>query len=80
MFKKVYFNQITCIIFNFCVSFLLNFLTKGKTTLADYLIASNGLISMKLAGKSRYMDSRPDEQKRGITMKASSITLIHSYS
>lgn len=47
----------------------------GKTTLADSLIASNGIISQKLAGKLRYMDSRKDEQLRGITMKSSSISL-----
>ncbi|XP_076231146.1 elongation factor-like GTPase 1 isoform X1 [Calliopsis andreniformis] len=49
----------------------------GKTTLADSLVASNGIISNKLAGKLRYLDSRPDEQLRGITMKSSSITLYH---
>ena len=47
----------------------------GKTTLADGLIASNGIISLRLAGQVRYMDSREDEQDRGITMKASSIAL-----
>ncbi|XP_042144764.1 elongation factor-like GTPase 1 [Ixodes scapularis] len=47
----------------------------GKTTLADSLVASNGIISQKLAGKLRYMDSRSDEQERGITMKSSAITL-----
>ncbi|XP_032671587.1 elongation factor-like GTPase 1 [Odontomachus brunneus] len=51
----------------------------GKTTLADSLVASNGIISTKLAGKLRYLDSRPDEQLRGITMKSSSITLYHIY-
>lgn len=49
----------------------------GKTTLADSFVASNGIISSKLAGKLRYLDSRPDEQQRGITMKSSSITLHH---
>jgi ribosome assembly protein 1 len=29
----------------------------GKTTLSDCLISSNGVISSKLAGKVRYMDS-----------------------
>ncbi len=47
----------------------------GKTTLADSLIASNGIISSKLAGKVKFMDSRHDEQERGITMKSSAITL-----
>ncbi|KAK2588807.1 hypothetical protein KPH14_001682 [Odynerus spinipes] len=51
----------------------------GKTTLADSLVASNGIISNKLAGKLRYLDSRPDEQIRGITMKSSSISLYHVY-
>ena len=48
----------------------------GKTTLCDCLIVSNGIISQRLAGKIRYMDSRPDEAKRGITMKSSSISLL----
>ena len=50
----------------------------GKTTLADSLVATNGIISPKLAGKLRYMDSRKDEQERGITMKSSSIALLHN--
>lgn len=49
----------------------------GKTTLADSLVASNGIISPKMAGKLRYMDSRKDEQERGITMKSSSIALFY---
>lgn len=32
----------------------------GKTTLADNLISSNGIISKKLVGKLKYMDSRID--------------------
>jgi ribosome assembly protein 1 len=48
----------------------------GKTTLADCLISSNGIIPAKMAGKLRYLDSRPDEQEREITMKASSIALV----
>ncbi|XP_013413557.1 elongation factor-like GTPase 1 isoform X1 [Lingula anatina] len=47
----------------------------GKTTLADVLVASNGIISHRMAGKLRYMDSREDEQVRGITMKSSAISL-----
>ncbi|CAG9531296.1 unnamed protein product [Cercopithifilaria johnstoni] len=49
----------------------------GKTCLADCLISSNGLISTRMAGKLRYMDSREDEQIRGITMKASAIALMY---
>ncbi|KAM9826375.1 elongation factor-like GTPase 1 isoform X4 [Syngnathus typhle] len=47
----------------------------GKTTLADCLVASNGIISSRQAGKLRYLDSREDEQIRGITMKSSAISL-----
>ncbi len=31
-----------------------------------------------MAGKLRYMDSRPDEQERGITMKSSAISLYYT--
>ncbi|KAI1189916.1 P-loop containing nucleoside triphosphate hydrolase protein [Nemania serpens] len=50
----------------------------GKTSLTDALLASNGIISPKLAGKIRYLDSRPDEQIRGITMESSAISLYFS--
>ncbi|KAL8693557.1 MAG: hypothetical protein Q9218_001643 [Villophora microphyllina] len=52
----------------------------GKTSVADALIATNGIISPKLAGKIRYLDSRPDEQLRGITMESSAISLYFSMS
>lgn len=47
----------------------------GKTTLSDSLLATNGIISQRMAGKVRYLDSREDEQTRGITMEASAISL-----
>ncbi|KAM8893884.1 elongation factor-like GTPase 1 isoform 2-T2 [Spinachia spinachia] len=50
----------------------------GKTTLADCLVATNGIISGRLAGKLRYLDSREDEQSRGITMKSSAISLHYT--
>jgi ribosome assembly protein 1 len=50
----------------------------GKTSLSDALLATNGIISPKLAGKIRYLDSRPDEQTRGITMESSAISLYFS--
>eukprot|EP01083_Nonionella_stella_P105326 302934_1 len=50
----------------------------GKTTLSDHLISWNGIISSKNAGDLRYLDSRPDEQERQITMKASSISLVYT--
>ncbi|XP_037941982.1 elongation factor-like GTPase 1 [Teleopsis dalmanni] len=49
----------------------------GKTTLADSLLVSNGIISQRMAGKLRYLDNRQDEQERGITMKSSSISLYY---
>ena len=52
----------------------------GKTSLADALLVSNGIVSSKMCGKIRYMDSRKDEQERGITMKSSSIALGHVFS
>lgn len=57
---------------NFC---LLAHVDHGKTTLADNLLASNGIISTKLAGTVRYLDSREDEMERGITMESSAISL-----
>jgi ribosome assembly protein 1 len=45
--------------------------------MSDFLISSNGVISSKMAGKVRYLDSRDDEQERCITMKTSSISLLH---
>ena len=51
----------------------------GKTTLADNLIESNGIISERHAGTLRYLDSTEEEQRRGITMRASAIGLRHRY-
>ncbi|BFZ64319.1 Cytoplasmic GTPase/eEF2-like protein (ribosomal bioproteinsis) [Saitoella coloradoensis] len=48
----------------------------GKTSLSDGLLSSNGIISPKLAGQVRYLDSREDEQLRGITMQSSAISLF----
>ncbi|KAK7076905.1 Elongation factor-like GTPase 1 [Halocaridina rubra] len=50
----------------------------GKTSLADNLVASNGLISQRLAGRIRYMDSQKEEAERGITMKSSCVSLAYS--
>ncbi|EJW04336.1 hypothetical protein EDEG_01402 [Edhazardia aedis USNM 41457] len=49
----------------------------GKTTLIDSLIASQGIISKQSAGLLRYMDTREDEQTRGITLKLSTIKLLN---
>ena len=49
----------------------------GKTSLVDSLISYNNIINPRLAGQLRYMDSRPDEQERCITMKSSSISISY---
>ncbi|KAK6475081.1 elongation factor-like GTPase 1 [Huso huso] len=70
--KIVALQKNTSNIRNICI---LAHVDHGKTTLADCLIASSGIFSSRLAGKLRYMDSREDEQIRGITMKSSAISL-----
>ncbi len=47
----------------------------GKTTLSDSLVARAGLISKELAGEQRVLDYDPQEQARGITIKAANISL-----
>ncbi|GAA5973293.1 hypothetical protein JCM11641_003056 [Rhodosporidiobolus odoratus] len=47
----------------------------GKSSFADSLLAANGIISSRLAGTIRYLDSREDEQQRGITMESSAVSL-----
>ncbi len=49
----------------------------GKTTLTDSLIAASGLLSNEVAASARLLDSDLIEQERGITIKASGISLIH---
>ncbi|PFH35546.1 elongation factor Tu GTP binding domain-containing protein [Besnoitia besnoiti] len=48
----------------------------GKTCLSDRLLSINGLISEASAGTIRYLDSREDEQRRQITIKASVVSLF----
>ena len=47
--------------------------------MADSLIEHNGIISERLAGTIRYLDSDPEEQRRGITMRSSAIGLSHQF-
>lgn len=46
----------------------------GKSTLTDCLVIKAKIVS-KDSGGGRYMDSREDEQQRGITIKSSAISL-----
>ncbi|KAI4891809.1 hypothetical protein NFI96_024233, partial [Prochilodus magdalenae] len=73
--KLIKLQRKTSNIRNICI---LAHVDHGKTTLADCLVASNGIISTRLAGKLRYLDSREDEQIRGITMKSSAISLHYT--
>ncbi len=50
----------------------------GKTTLSDSLIAASGLLSKDIAASARLLDYDLIEQQRGITIKASGISLIHA--
>ncbi|WFC98912.1 Cytoplasmic GTPase/eEF2-like protein (ribosomal biogenesis) [Malassezia yamatoensis] len=54
---------------------LIGHVDHGKSSYADSLLAANGIISSKSAGQVRYLDSREDEQERGITMEASAVSL-----
>ncbi|BFZ60497.1 translation elongation factor 2 [Saitoella coloradoensis] len=47
----------------------------GKSTLTDSLIQKAGIISAARAGDARFMDTRADEQERGITIKSTAISL-----
>ncbi len=51
----------------------------GKTTLSDSLIAASGLLSKDVAASARLLDYDLIEQERGITIKASGISLIHNF-
>ncbi|EEB06395.1 translation elongation factor 2 Eft2,B [Schizosaccharomyces japonicus yFS275] len=48
----------------------------GKSTLTDSLVQKAGIISAAKAGEARFMDTRPDEQERGVTIKSTAITLF----
>lgn len=51
----------------------------GKTTLSDSLIAASGLLSKDVAASARLLDYDYIEQQRGITIKASGISLVHAF-
>ncbi|KAJ2955663.1 hypothetical protein NQZ79_g8362 [Umbelopsis isabellina] len=47
----------------------------GKSTLTDSLVSKSGIISSGRAGETRFMDTRQDEQDRGITIKSTAISM-----
>ncbi|KAJ7110896.1 P-loop containing nucleoside triphosphate hydrolase protein [Mycena epipterygia] len=47
----------------------------GKSTLTDALVSKAGIISAANAGSARYMDTRQDEKDRGISIKATAISM-----
>ena len=51
----------------------------GKTTLTDSLIARAGIIKKSTAGETTFMDTRQDEQDRGITIKSTGVSLYYEY-
>ncbi len=51
----------------------------GKTTFSDNLIAGAGMISKELAGEQLFMDFDEEEQKRGITIDAATVSMVHEY-
>lgn len=51
----------------------------GKSTLTDSLVSKAGIISTGKAGTKRYMDTRPDEEERGITIKSTAISMYFKH-
>ena len=52
----------------------------GKTTLSDSLLSEAGFLSPDLAGEARALDYLDEEQRRGITMKSTNISLYYEKS
>lgn len=48
----------------------------GKTTLVDSLLAKAGIIKEEDAGRRRILDTKQEEQDRGITIKSTGISLL----
>lgn len=78
-FKPTYEELRACMADRQCIRnvCILAHVDHGKTTIADLLLATNLIVSKRLAGTIRYLDSRPDEQARGITMKCSCVSLLN---
>jgi len=52
----------------------------GKTSMTDSLLVEAGLLSSRIAGSARVLDYLEEEQRRGITIKAANISLLHETS
>ena len=44
--------------------------------MSDSLVSKAGIIASARAGDARFMDTRPDEQERGITIKSTAISMF----
>lgn len=51
----------------------------GKTTFSDNLLFGAGMMSGELAGAARQLDFHADEQERGITIDAASVSMMHKH-
>ncbi|MDD5615286.1 MAG: elongation factor EF-2 [Candidatus Methanoperedens sp.] len=51
----------------------------GKTTFSDNLLAGAGMISQELAGEQLFMDFDEEEQARGITIDAATVSMVHEF-
>jgi elongation factor 2 len=51
----------------------------GKTTFSDNLLAGAGMMSEELAGKQLVLDFHEDEKRRGITIDAANVSMVHDY-
>ncbi len=51
----------------------------GKTTFSDNLLAGAGMISSELAGEQLFMDFDEEEQARGITIDAATVSMVHEF-
>ena len=51
----------------------------GKSMLLDSLVCKAGVISARHAGTARHMDTREDEQQRGMTIKSTGVSLYFEY-
>lgn len=47
----------------------------GKSTLTDSLLVKAGIVAAARGGDARAMDTRADEQERGITIKSTAISM-----